>query len=109
MKRKKHNRIVVILMDNLLVSDRKKIEILKALKDGKVHSFYNLSKKLGTNFHTIKKNCNFLELLKLIEIDRTTADESASGKARYQVRITEKGRELLESTDRQRKETKPKT
>ncbi|KXA93222.1 hypothetical protein AKJ66_02525 [candidate division MSBL1 archaeon SCGC-AAA259E22] len=93
----KHNRIVVILMNNLLVSGKKKIEILQVLKDGKVHSFYNLSKEVGTNFNTSKKNCNFLELLKLINIDKTTAEESASGKPRYRIKINKEGREFLES------------
>ena len=83
-------------MTELLVSD-KKIEILKVLKDGKVHSFYNLSKELGTNFNTIKKKYTFLELIELIEIDRTTSEESASGKASYEVKITEKGRKFLKS------------
>ncbi|KXB03722.1 hypothetical protein AKJ47_01750 [candidate division MSBL1 archaeon SCGC-AAA261G05] len=86
-------------MEDLLVSDVKKIEILEVLKDGKVHSFYNLSKEVGTNFNTVKKNCNFLELLDLIDIDRTTAEESATGKPRYRVEINERGRELLESAE----------
>lgn len=60
-------------------------------------SFYNLSQKVGPNFNTIKKNCNFLKLLGLIEIDRTPAEESASGKGHYEVKITKEGKDFLDS------------
>ena len=78
-------------MRDLLVSDVKKIELLKALLDGKVHTYYRLSKIVGTNYETVKKNCRFLELLAFIEINRVDKEESASGVASYRVRITEDG------------------
>jgi predicted transcriptional regulator len=84
-------------MKDLLVSDRKKIEILRALSDRKVHTYYNLSKITGTNFNTVKKNCNFLELLGFVEVLKISKEESASGVASYRVRITEKGLKFLES------------
>ena len=80
-------------MRDLLVSDIKKIELLKALLDGKVHTYYQLSRTVGTNYDTVKKNCRFLELLNFIEIDRIEKEESASGVASYRVKITEKGLE----------------
>ncbi len=83
-------------MEDLLVSDRKKIEILKALSDRKVHTYYNLSKITRTNFNTVKKNCKFLELLNLIEILEVSREESASGVASYRVRITEKGLKFID-------------
>ena len=83
-------------MEDLLVSDRKKIEILKALSDRKVHTYYNLSKITRTNFNTVKKNCKFLELLNLIEILEVSREESASGVASYRVRITEKGLKFVD-------------
>nr|QNO57909.1 hypothetical protein DNDHECJJ_00023 [Methanosarcinales archaeon ANME-1 ERB7] len=43
-------------MRGLLVSDVKKIELLKALIDGKVYTYYRLSKIVGTNYETVKKN-----------------------------------------------------
>ena len=78
-------------MRDLLVSDVKKIELLKALLDGKVHTYYRLSRIVGTNYETVKKNCRFLELLAFIEISRVDKEESASGVASYRVRITEDG------------------
>ena len=84
-------------MTDLLISDRKKIEILKALSDGKVHTYYNLSQLVRTNYDTVKKNCRFLELLNFIEISRIEKEESASGVASYRVRITEKGLEATKN------------
>jgi len=78
-------------MKDLLISDRKKIEILKALLDGKVRTYYNLSRAVGTNYDTVKKNCRFLELLNFVGISKVEKDESASGVASYRVRITEDG------------------
>ncbi len=79
------------IMTDLLISDIKKIEILKALSDGKVHTYYNLSRTVGTNYDTVKRNCGFLEILGYIEITRVGKEESASGVASYRVRITEDG------------------
>ncbi len=78
-------------MTDLLISDVKKIEILKALSDGKVHTYYNLSQLVRTNYETVKKNCRFLEILDYIEITRMDKEESASGVASYRVRITQDG------------------
>lgn len=79
----------------LLISDVKKIEILKALSDMKVHSFYHLSKAVGTNYETVKKNCKFLELLDFIEVDIISKSDSASGLASYKARITTDGLKTL--------------
>ncbi|MGV9142261.1 MAG: hypothetical protein ACOC1X_04920 [Promethearchaeota archaeon] len=82
-------------MIELLQSDQKKIELLKILADGKIYSYYHLSKAAKTNYDTVKKNCNFLELLNLVEVNRVEKDESATGSASYNVKITEKGKEFL--------------
>ncbi len=82
-------------MKDILVSDEKKIEILEALSDKKVHTFYHLSKAVGTNYETVKKNCRFLELLDLIEVDRINKTDSASGVASYKVKITTEGLRTL--------------
>lgn len=82
-------------MLDLLTSDKKKIEILEVLSDGKVHTFYHLSKVVKTNFETVKKNCRFLELLNLVEINRISKKDSASGVASYRVRITNDGSKIL--------------
>ncbi len=86
-------------MVELLESDRKKIEILRALSDGKVYSYYHLSKRIGTNYETVKKNCKFLELLNFIQVTKVGKKESASGKASYRVRITNKGLDWLGKID----------
>lgn len=83
-------------MIDLLISDEKKIELLEALSDRKVHTFYHLSKIVKTNYETVKKNCRFLELLDLVEIDRITKDDSASGVASYKVRVTQEGLKTFE-------------
>jgi predicted transcriptional regulator len=80
----------------LLVSDQKKIEILKALMDGKIHTYYHLAKSVKTNYLTVKRNCWFLKLLGFIEIITVKKEESATGRPYHGVRITEKAIEFIE-------------
>ncbi|RLI86707.1 MAG: hypothetical protein DRO98_05035 [Archaeoglobales archaeon] len=80
----------------MLASDRKKIDILKTLSDGRVYTYYHLSRILRTNYETVKKNCRFLELLDLVEVIKVDKEESASGVASYRVRITEQGLKAFE-------------
>ena len=82
---------------DLLISDEKKIEILEVLSDGKVHTFYHLSKAVRTNYETVKKNCRFLELLDLVKINRVNKENSASGVASYRVKITQDGLKILKN------------
>jgi len=84
-------------MTELLTSDKKKIELLKVLSDGKVYTYYRLSKIIKTNYETVKKNCNFLELLNFVEIIKVDKEESASGVASYKVKITEKGLKFIKN------------
>ncbi len=77
----------------LNINDELKARVLEQLSDGKVYSFYLLSKEVGANNTTVKKNCNFLHLIGLIEVDKISAEESASGTPSYRIRITEKGLE----------------
>ncbi|HIH69643.1 hypothetical protein [Methermicoccus shengliensis] len=84
-------------MDELLISDKKKIELLKTLSDGKVYTYYNLSKTLRTNYETVKKNCKFLELLNLVEVNKVEREESATGIASYRVKITKEGMRVVQS------------
>lgn len=78
-----------------LKSDKKKIEILSLIKDGKWYSYHYLHTKLGMFYYTAKRELNFLETLGFVEINRLTKENTASGKASYSVRITEKGKEWL--------------
>ncbi len=78
-------------MKNLLISDRKKIQILETLSDLKVHTFYHVSKVTKTNYNTVKKNCRFLELLNLVEINILSKEDSASEVPSFRVRITQEG------------------
>ena len=82
-------------MNELLVSDKKKLELLRVLSDGKVYTYYHLSKIIKTNYETVKKNCRFLELLNLVEITRVDKEESASGIPFYRVKITEEGLKVV--------------
>jgi len=81
----------------LNINDELKARVLKQLTDGKVYSFYLLSKSVGANNTTVKKNCNFLHLIGLIEISKISAEESASGIPSYRIRITEKGLEATKN------------
>jgi len=83
-------------MNELLVSDKKKLDILKTLSDGKIYTYYHLSKTVRTNYETVKRNCRFLELLNLVEVIKVDREESASGVPSYMVRITEDGMKVVE-------------
>ncbi|MDY6964805.1 MAG: hypothetical protein SVM80_02375 [Halobacteriota archaeon] len=78
-------------MENLNVNDAIKIKILKQLSDEKVYSFYLLAKAIGANNTTVKTNSNFLHKIGLIQIDKVTMEESASGMPSYRVKITKDG------------------
>ncbi|MFZ3058346.1 MAG: hypothetical protein WA102_01290 [Candidatus Methanoperedens sp.] len=73
------------------INDAIKLKALKQLSNGKVYSFYLLAKLVGANNTTVKKNCNFLHKIGLIEINKITAEESASGVPSYRVKITQDG------------------
>lgn len=73
------------------INDAIKLRVLKQLSDRKVYSFYLLAKLVGANNTTVKKNCNFLHKIGLIEINKITAEESASGVPSYRVKITQAG------------------
>ncbi len=75
----------------LNINDEIKLRVLKKLSDGKIYSFYMLAKEVEANNTTVKKNCNFLYEVGLIEINKVSAEESASGMPSYRVKITPEG------------------
>lgn len=77
------------------INDEIKLRVLKKLSDGKIYSFYMLAKEVEANNTTVKKNCNFLHKIGLIEINKVTAGESASGRPSYRVKITPEGIKAL--------------
>jgi len=79
----------------LNIDDIIKIRILKQLADRKVYSFYSLAKTVRANNTTVKRNCNFLNKVGLIEIDKLSVEESASGKPSYRVRISQTGLKVV--------------
>lgn len=79
----------------LNINDEIKLKVLKKLSDSKIYSFYMLAKAVEANNTTIKKNCNFLHKIGLIEISRVTAEESASGMPSYRVKITSDGMKAI--------------
>lgn len=81
------------------INDAIKIRILKQLSDKKVYSIYLLAKLVGANNTTVKKNCNFLHKVGLIEISKVTAEESASGMPSYRVKITQDGVRAVKRLD----------
>jgi len=78
-------------------ADEKKIQILRSLTDGKWYSYSNLQHSLGINFETIKQLVRYLEMLSHVETQTVSPKQSASGRARYSVKITEGGKKFLES------------
>lgn len=82
-------------MTELLMSDRKKMGILKVLIDGKPHTYHNLAKSLKTNYWTVRKNCKFLEILNLIEVVRVGKGKGVPQTAHRKVKITDKGAEFI--------------
>jgi len=87
------------MSEDFLLSDRIKINILKYLEDGKWYSYYSIHKNVGINFQALKKHIRFLALLKLVETQDISAEESGTGNPRYSVRITEKGEMLLKALE----------
>lgn len=78
-------------------SDSKKLEILEFISDGRWYSFYSVHTGLRMNYVTTKKQLGFLELLDLVETLIIPREESGTGKAVRKVRITQRGKELLDS------------
>jgi predicted transcriptional regulator len=83
-------------------SDEVKIEILRALDDGKVYTYSSLSKKLGTGYATTITNGDFLRILGFVTVETIPDGETASGKNRSTIRITKKGRAWLAEVNLQR-------
>lgn len=78
----------------LLESDRIKLEILKLLFENQEMTFGRLRAKTGTGFKTIKNNCDFLERINLITIEKKKIGENE--RELTFVKLTERGRELQE-------------
>ena len=57
--------------------------ILKALKDGKEHSYGDLERKVNTNWQTIRHHCQDLTLFEAVAISED------------KVKITKEGRKIL--------------
>lgn len=77
------------------MSDRKKMVILKALMDGKSHTYHALAKSLKTNYWTVRKNCNFLVMLSLVEGVRAGRGEASQKRRIGRLKITDKGAEFI--------------
>lgn len=89
-----HINLTVLLLHSLMdlnINDEIKLRVLKQLRDEKVYSIYLLAKLIGANNTTVKKNCNFLHKIGLIEISKISAEESASGVPSYRVKISQDG------------------
>ncbi len=74
-----------------LISDILKLKILYALQDKKFHTPSELSIKLNTNGTTLLRNCKFLKLLKLVEIDV----KKTKG-INYFLKLSEKGQDFVQ-------------
>ena len=59
-------------------------DILKALNDGKEHTYGDLERKANTNWETVRNHCKDLELFKAVIISKEN-----------KIQITKEGRELL--------------
>ena len=73
-------------------SDTIKIKVLEALsRDDREHTYYSLTKKIKVSFSSLKPNCEFLEALSFITIEKK---KSVAGKYNF-IKITDKGRKAL--------------
>ena len=71
-------------------SDLTKIRILKALTSDEL-TLRSLQRQLGTDYQTLRKLCNFLQLLSLVNI---TTKKTGTKKITF-IEITEEGRAIL--------------
>lgn len=77
-------------------ADEIKLRILDYLnKENKWHSYYDVQKGLSINYDSLKLHMKFLEKIGLVELQVIKPEESKSGKGSYDVRITDKGREVV--------------
>ena len=84
----------------LLESDEVKINILKTLlKDNSELSLNGLRKRIGAvNYHSVKRNCEFLEKFGLIKIEQKKIENR-----KYNfITITEKGVDILNKFNNQK-------
>ncbi|MGC1121744.1 MAG: hypothetical protein WBA22_11690 [Candidatus Methanofastidiosia archaeon] len=86
---------------NLLKSDQIKIEILKLLSDGNLHTPSELAITLRTNSKTIDKNSEFLERIGAIR----TQEISTKRKVKY-MRITNEGIALKQKLEQKTRNSK---
>jgi repressor of nif and glnA expression len=79
---------------DMFENDIRKIQILKILREIKKGlSLNSLRKELKTsNFNAVKRNCIFLEKLRLIEIEKI----NVSNNVYNSIKITKKGIEILD-------------
>lgn len=87
-----------VRFDNLLKSDQIKIEILKMLSDGNVHTPSEISIKLRTNSKTVGSNSRFLELIDAIQVQEITTKR----KVMY-INITKEGMNLRQKIEKKLK------
>ena len=89
-----NNKIQHYFMENFeyLISDKLKLKVLIKLQDKKFHTPSELSIKLNTTGTTLLRNCKFLKLLNLIEIDV----KKTKG-INYFLKITERGSTILDN------------
>lgn len=79
----------------LLESDRIKLDILKLLYEDEEMTFGRLRSKTHTGFKTIKKNCEFLEKVGIIIMERKVIGEK--GRKLHFVKLTEEGKKIQQS------------
>ena len=77
----------------IIGSDRVKLQILDLLNRNEEMTIGRLRSKTKTGFKTIKNNCEFLERINLVEIERKTIGENE--RQLTFVKLTREGRELL--------------
>jgi len=91
--------IFEFIMD-ILESDKMKIKILKCLfKERQGVSLNGLKKKIGaSNFKSVKRNCDFLELMNLISMqDVMKIERKRINPQNYRlILITDNGRKVIE-------------
>ena len=82
-------------------ADEIRIEILKAVRDHPVTSYFKLSNLVKTGFRTVKRNCEALAQYGLVSIQKVPKEQAPSKKESFTISITAEGTRFLERVEKQ--------
>jgi len=72
-----------------------KKQILNVLKDGKMHSYAELEKRVNSNWQTIREHCKELEIFECVAIEHKESHQK-NNKPYTEISITKNGLKTLD-------------